>query len=182
MEETEPPELACGFNWAQGLITFAGTAGFAASGYFFAYHIYFMDDDAAILGLILVLALFYAALFTLIALPYARFIVTALGKPTVLRIGGAGLYYAFASDETIPWDKVIAVSKTKNPLTAAFNVYVDPALPIRASLLTKLVGAADQNAAAIASNVVAASENEVHMALTRYLPEEKRRNMPYWTS
>jgi hypothetical protein len=182
VDEQRTQELACGFNWTQGLITFLGTSAFAASGYFLAYHMYFTMDAGPVPGLLLVIGLFYALLLTLIAMPYARFIWVALGKPTVLRIGEEGLYYAFARDKTIPWDKVLAVSKSKNNLTSAFNVSVDPALPVAASLLTRLMGAAEQNMTAIASNVVKASDDEVYFALVRYLPEEKRKNMRYWAA
>ncbi|MBF0269324.1 MAG: hypothetical protein HQL44_12110 [Alphaproteobacteria bacterium] len=178
MGEEKPPELVSGFNWTAGLLSFAVSAFFAGGGFIFAAK-FLPDTEAAFVG---VIGLVFGLFFTLLALPYVRIIWVALVKPVILRIGDEGLYYAVASDDTIPWDKVIAVVKSKNKHTTSFNVYVDPALPVRPTLLARLLGAADQNVMAIASNVVRANEDDVHLALERHLPEEKRRNMPYWVA
>lgn len=172
------PVLESGFNWMKGLMSFAVSALFSGGGFVFAAK-FLPDPEIAFVGAI---GLVFGLLFALLAQPYLRLFALALGRPVVLRIDEAGLFYALGCDETILWDKVIAVAKTKNKFTTSFNVYIDPSVPARATLLARLLGAADQNVLAIASNVVKASEDELHRALASHLPEEKRKAMPYWVA
>ncbi|MDK9720152.1 MAG: hypothetical protein OEL53_03105 [Rhodospirillales bacterium] len=170
--------LESGFDWMKGLMSFAVSALFSGGGFVFAMK-FLPDPELAFVGAI---GLVFGLLFALLAQPYLRLFAIALGRPVVLRIGEAGLFYALGCDETIPWDKVIAVAKTKNKFTTSFNVYVDPAVAVKTTLLARLLGVADQNVMTIASNVVKAGEGEVHQALARHLPEEKRKAMPYWVA
>lgn len=174
----DSPVLDSGFNWAKGLASFAVSAFFSGGGFTFAAK-FLPDPQLAFVGAI---GLVFGLLFGLLALPYLRFIWVALGRPVILRIGPDGLFYAFGCDQMIPWDKVVAVVKTKNKYATSFNVYIDPSVPVRATLLSRLLGVADQNVMAIASNVVQASEDELHQVLVHYLPEEKRKAMPYWVA
>lgn len=172
------PILESGFNWAKGLASFAVSALFSGGGFIFAAK-FLPDPELAFVG---VIGLVFGLFFALLAQPYLRLFAIALGRPVVLRIDEAGLFYALGCEKTIPWDKVIAVVKTKTKYATSFNVYIDPSLPVRATLLARLLGAADQNVMAIAGNVVKAGEDEVHRALARFLPEEKRKAMPYWVA
>jgi hypothetical protein len=172
------PVLESGFNWMKGLMSFAVSALFSGGGFVFAAK-FLPDPEIAFVGAI---GLVFGLLFALLAQPYLRLFALALGRPVVLRIDEAGLFYALGCDETIPWDQVLAVVKSKNKYSTSFNVYVDPAVPVKATLLARLLGVADQNVMSIASNVVKVSEGELHQALARHLPEEKRKAMPYWVA
>lgn len=182
MERESQEGLASGFNWLGGLASFGLAAGLSVGGFALAYLLSTRLEGDPLEGLLLVLGLVFGLFFAALAQPYLVFFVRALGRPVILRIDQAGLFYAIGCDDAIPWDKVLAVAKTKSKFATSFNVYVDPAILVRTTFLSRLLGVADQNMMVIADNVVKADANDVHMALARFLPEEKRRNMPYWTA